>query len=228
VLRDYGKLGDPVFRLEILPDDMHLFVLSSGGEGGNFLTFLVQYNINSHQVVKLCDYQEYAMSRMESILAAVDSKDLFIGFQNGNLIQMCVNTHTVTKDFGNVHSDGIVSMAQTRDGNWLVVGTFDGWIKKISMTGVEVTSWQLCDRRKSVDAIIMGPQDQSFFVWIYDMDLVDLVEGAHEMDLVDFGGGVYEMNHMYELDRINLKNGTKMHSFGESVAVNYDGEQKFA
>jgi hypothetical protein len=48
------------------------------------------------------------------------------------------------------------------------------------------------------------------------------------MDLVDFGGSVYEMNHMYESDRINLENGTKMLSFGESVAVNYDGEQKFA
>jgi hypothetical protein len=80
----------------------------------------------------------------------------------------------------------------------LVLGTFDGWVKKISMTGVEVRSWHIRTRRKTVDANIMGPQNQSFFEWIYDIYLVDLGGGAYEMDLVDFCGGVYEMNHMYE------------------------------
>jgi hypothetical protein len=94
------------------------------------------------------------------------------------------------------------------------------------MTGAEFTSWQVCASKKSVDAIIMGPQDESFFVWICEMSLVDLGGGAYEMDLVDFGGDDYEMNYMYELDRIDSKDGTKMHSFGESVWVNYDGGQK--
>ena len=104
------------------------------------------------------------MSRIGSILVAVDSKDLFIGFQNGNLTQVSIDTLTMTKDYGNVHPKIITSMAQTRDGNWLIIGTSDGWVKKISMTGPKVTSWKVCDSMKSVDAIIMGPQDESFFV----------------------------------------------------------------
>jgi hypothetical protein len=55
---DYGKLGEQVFSLETSPDNEHLFVLSSGPEGGSLKTFLVQYNINNHQLVKLYDMQE--------------------------------------------------------------------------------------------------------------------------------------------------------------------------
>lgn len=79
------------------------------------------------------------MSRIGSILVTFDSKHLFIGFKNGNLTQLCVDTHTVTKDYGNVHPGSIISMAQTRDNNWLVIGTSDGWVEKISTIGAEIT-----------------------------------------------------------------------------------------
>jgi hypothetical protein len=66
---------------------------------------------------------------------------------------------------------------------------------------------------KQVYAIIMGPQDESCLMWVCDMDLV--------------GGGMgAETIYVYDLDRINVENGTKMCSFGDSVPVNYDGGQK--
>jgi hypothetical protein len=66
---------------------------------------------------------------------------------------------------------------------------------------------------KYVYAIIMGPQDESCLVWVCDMDLVGGDMGA-------------ETIYLYDLDRINLEDGTKMHSFGKSATVNYDGGQK--
>jgi hypothetical protein len=55
---DYGELGNEIFSLETSPDNEHLFVLSSGPRGGYLKTFLVQYNINNHQLFKLNDMQE--------------------------------------------------------------------------------------------------------------------------------------------------------------------------
>ena len=112
------------------------------------------------------------MSRMESILVTFDTKHLFIGFKNGNLIQMSVDTHTVTRDYGIVYPKGIISMVQTRDGDWLIIGTSGGWVKIISMKGAEFTFPKFWYYMKFVYAIIMGPQDESFFVWVCDMDLI--------------------------------------------------------
>jgi hypothetical protein len=59
----------------------------------------------------------------------------------------------------------------------------------------------------------MGPQDESCLVWVCDMDLVGDGMGA-------------ETIYFYDLDRINLEDGTKMHTFGESSPLSYDGGQK--
>ena len=46
------------------------------------------------------------------------------------------------------------------------------------------------------------------------------------MDLCGFGGGFSVMDYYYDLDRIHMEDGTRMHSFGELAPENTDTVQK--
>lgn len=94
---------------------------------------LRQYRIADHTLVK-----EYPLSRsIMSVITSFDSKDVFVGLEDGYIRHYRIDSQAATKTYGMMHPNDIHSMAVTRDNKFLITADVDG-LKKISTQNQKV------------------------------------------------------------------------------------------
>lgn len=119
------------------------------------------------------------------MVTTFDNKHIFVGLNGGSLHQICIDSHRVIKDYGNVHTHDISTMAVTRDNNFLITGGLDKRVKKISIIEQELVKdfGKICF--DWIQSIQLAPCDKRAFVYDYlcGVKLIDLISGKTVKDL---------------------------------------------
>jgi WD40 repeat protein len=148
---------------------------------------LKQFRVADYELVK-----EYTFkSRIGSVVTTFDRKHAFVGISNGSLHQICIDSQKVIKNYGKIHSDPIISMAVSRDNNFLVTGGEDKRVTKISIPNQIVVKDYSKICHYSVAGIQLAPGDESLFVYDGEcnLKLIDLTDGTiiHDFALIHKG-----------------------------------------
>ena len=86
-----------------------------------------QYRVDDHTIVN-----EYPFSRpVHSVISTFDSKHAFVGLAEGYLRHFYIDSQATPKHYGKIHTGTIMSMAVTRDNNFLIASAVSGEVKKI-------------------------------------------------------------------------------------------------
>ena len=111
--------ADQIKAIAITFDNKFLF--SSYG------VILRQFSVQNHSLVKAYILRGY----ISSIAITPDNKHVFIGSHKGTLVQMCIETQEVIKDYGRLHCAPICSMVVTGGSEFLVTTDDHGRTNKI-------------------------------------------------------------------------------------------------
>ena len=178
---------------EILPDaGIADFTTTFDGEYLFVACFcaLVQFRIDNYELVKTYRFGK----DLQTVTATRDCKYVFVGFFDGSLNQICVESQTVTKDYGKIHVDRIMRLQVTRDNKYLITGNEGGEAKIIEIESQKIVKdfdqiGSEIDPEigyKNVGTTQLARGDQSLFV--YDdsckLKLMDLTDGT---TIKDFG-----------------------------------------
>jgi hypothetical protein len=151
---------------------------------------LAQFRIDTHELVKTYRFGKDP----QTVTTSWDSKYAFVGHVDGSLTQICVESQTVTKDYGKIHSDRILRLAVTRDNNFLVTGNESGEAKIISIESQTIfrefdkIGGQIAGDNLfwNIGATQLARGDQSLFPYddSCNLKLMDLTDGT---TIKDFG-----------------------------------------
>jgi WD40 repeat protein len=173
--------GHAISQMATTCDNKYLF-LKCGKQ-------LRQYQIDGYEIVKEYQFNKW----IKSMVTTFDNKRIFVGLNGGSLHQICIDSQRVIKDYGNVHTHDITSMAVTRDNNFLITGGLDKRVKKISIIDQELKI-SIIDQELVKDfgkicfdwiqTIQLTPCDKRAFVYDYlcGVKLIDLISGKTVKD----------------------------------------------
>jgi hypothetical protein len=72
------------------------------------------------------------------VITTPDNKYAFVGLVGGSRVQICIDSQTIIKDYGEIHADIIRSMAVTTESNFMIICGDNMRVKKISIESQEV------------------------------------------------------------------------------------------
>jgi hypothetical protein len=93
---------------------------------------LRQYSIADVKCVKVYLFKE----DFGRVIATLDSKYALVSRLDGNLQQICVKSQKIIRDYPRSYGP-IDAMALTNDARFLILGTMDGHLAKVSIIGKE-------------------------------------------------------------------------------------------
>ena len=196
LIHDYGKPGNIIYSAATTSDNKYLFV--------NFCDLVSQYQIDSREVVK-----DYIFDLdILSIKVTPDSKYLFMGGRGGTLLQLCIDSRKVIKNYGEISDQNIWSMAVTKDSNFLVTGGFDNWEFKI-----DITSQRVVKEFRSYEPTPPS-QEENLFVWYWGNNLVQC-DLAQKSVIRDFGQVYKEIDSIYQ-QMLPTRSGEYLFKCGDS------------
>lgn len=113
------------------------------------------------------------------MITTPDNKYAFVGLVVSSLNQICIDSQTIIKDYGEINADIIRPMAVTTDSNSLITFGDDMRVKKISIESQEgVKDSPL--KFGYYQTIMLAPGDDSLFVYDVNCGLkfIDLADGG--------------------------------------------------
>jgi hypothetical protein len=137
---------------------------------------LRQYRLDDHLMVK----KYYFHRAIRSLVTTWDSKHAFVGLKDGSLHRICLDREKVIKNYGKITDEEIISMAVTRDSNFLIASGFDGCLRKISITSQEVVKDFVGRCNIWIRIIELAPGDETLFVYDSEsrLKLIDFRDGT--------------------------------------------------
>ncbi len=111
------------------------------------------------------------------MITTLDNKYAFVGLVGSSLVQICIDSQTIIKDYGEIHGDIIRSMAVTTDSNVLITYGDDMRVKKFSIESQEVVK-DFPLKYGYYQTIMLAPGDDSLFVYDENcgLKLIDLAD----------------------------------------------------
>jgi hypothetical protein len=142
---------------------------------------LTQSRIDGHKFLK-----QYAFDdQISLVITTPDNKYAFVGLVVSSLVQICIDSQTIIKNYRKIHADIIRSMAVTTDSNFLITFGDNMPVKKISIKSQEVVK-EFPLKCGYYQTIMLAPGDDSLFVYDvnFGLKLIDLADGVI---IKDFG-----------------------------------------
>jgi len=145
-------------------------------------------------------------------VATFDNKHVFVGLHYGFLHQICLESQTVIKDYGQIHEAHISTMVVTRNNIFLITGCYDGHLKMILIENQEVVKDFGKIGLDFITIIQLIPKDWSLFVYssACNLKLIELRDGKTIKDY----GNVYGDNVQ---PRVNSNQQMQVTEDGESL-----------
>jgi WD40 repeat protein len=117
------KIRTRIWCMLLPKDDKHLFI-------GDAKKSLIQLSTSSFVPVKI--YQGFPED-IYSFACTSDSNTLFAGHYKGYLTEICVESQEVSKSYGKIHFDSIVSMEIDPKDKMLWTSGYDHYMKQINI-----------------------------------------------------------------------------------------------
>lgn len=173
-MHDYGQISDHLYYSEAMDsNNQYVFI--------GCIEKLKQYRTDDHELVK-----EYLfVEDVFSVVTTFDGKYAFAGISDGSVHQICVDSQTVIKDYGQIHHNfSICTMALPRDNNFFITGGNDPHVRKTSIPNRKVVQGSDITIPNRIRTMQLAPGNEILFVChgFCNLKSIDLTDGTSKLD----------------------------------------------